>query len=106
MNISKFCAWQCSDNLDMCDLDKMRTGIKHCRSDCEYYPKAEGRQLLLFPDQKSKKIRCKDCQFCNPVSGYGSICAEKPTSDKRYKLGYIKVYPTKYHYCNLFKASK
>lgn len=60
----------------------------------------------LFPDLHSVQVRCKDCQFCNPIEGYGYICILKPTADKRYLHGYIKVYPTKVHYCRLYKSSK
>lgn len=63
-------------------------------------------QIELFPEQRSEKVRCKDCRSCNPVEHYGSICILQPTADKRYTTGYIKVKPTKWHYCNKYEASK
>lgn len=57
---------------------------------------------MMFPEMKSQKVRCKDCQHCNPVVGMGNICGVQPTSDKRYKTGYKKVYPTKEHFCSKF----
>lgn len=59
----------------------------------------------MFPEMKAAKVKCKYCQHCNPIKGYGSICALKPTNDKRYIKGYIKVYPNKEHYCNKFIKS-
>lgn len=56
---------------------------------------------MLFPEMQSTLIRCKDCQYCNPTD-IGSICALKPTNDKRYVKGYVKVYPLKKHYCKDF----
>lgn len=56
----------------------------------------------LFPDQHAELVRCKDCQFSNPVCGQW-VCIAQQTRDKRYKHGYVKVYPTKKHYCRIFK---